>query len=394
MKPSHHPIIENKMKCSDCHNPHGALTPGDAAATRRVNAQCTSCHADKRGPFVFSHPPVDENCLTCHNPHGSVHYKLLNEHVPEPVPGLPRLVEAPGLVLPGPGRMDLPVGVTRVRPARASRAPELGRQHAPDRARVRQLPQRRSTARTRRAAAASSSRDDGREAIMKRKPLSALIAGLFVAGAVVRAGRADAHALDHARRGDASAASHQHQSGKDPSKLQRVPGPQQRRAVERPASAAATDTDVVRRYGENFGRDDQYISLRGGQLRRVQVRRLHELAAAQLRVRDAPHAVQRQWNGTLLDATFPSPDPVHLEPVQPRLRAQGHRRLLRVAADEPVVLPRRRQPGHVRRHARSAPAALAPAPATASRTSRSRSRTRRTRRRPRAATARARCSSR
>ena len=80
-KPSHHPIIENKMKCSDCHNPHGALSPV-MLRHESVNAQCTSCHADKRGPFVFSHPPVDENCLTCHNPHGSVHYKLTNEHVP------------------------------------------------------------------------------------------------------------------------------------------------------------------------------------------------------------------------------------------------------------------------------------------------------------------------
>jgi len=81
MKPSHHPIIENKMKCSDCHNPHGALTPV-MLKQESVNAQCTSCHADKRGPFVFPHPPVDENCLSCHTPHGSVHYKLTNEHVP------------------------------------------------------------------------------------------------------------------------------------------------------------------------------------------------------------------------------------------------------------------------------------------------------------------------
>ncbi len=80
-KPSHHPIIEGKVKCSDCHNPHGALSPA-MVKQPTINDQCYSCHADKRGPFVFNHPPVQENCATCHNPHGSVHYKLLREHTP------------------------------------------------------------------------------------------------------------------------------------------------------------------------------------------------------------------------------------------------------------------------------------------------------------------------
>jgi DmsE family decaheme c-type cytochrome len=80
-KPSHHPIIEGKIKCSDCHNPHGALSHA-MVKQETVNDQCYSCHTDKRGPFVFNHPPVEENCLTCHNPHGSSHSKLLNEHVP------------------------------------------------------------------------------------------------------------------------------------------------------------------------------------------------------------------------------------------------------------------------------------------------------------------------
>src|SRR5205085_2207284 len=47
-----------------------------------INEQCTSCHADKRGPYVFEHPPVEENCASCHNPHGSSHSKLLHEHTP------------------------------------------------------------------------------------------------------------------------------------------------------------------------------------------------------------------------------------------------------------------------------------------------------------------------
>ncbi len=81
LKPSHHPIIEGKVKCSDCHNPHGALSQA-MVKHETVNQQCFSCHADKRGPFIFSHPVVEENCLTCHTPHGSAHGKLLNEKVP------------------------------------------------------------------------------------------------------------------------------------------------------------------------------------------------------------------------------------------------------------------------------------------------------------------------
>lgn len=81
LKPSHHPILEGKVKCSDCHNPHGAITPV-MLRHESVNQQCLSCHADKRGPFVFGHPPVEDNCLTCHTPHGSAHEKLLNEKAP------------------------------------------------------------------------------------------------------------------------------------------------------------------------------------------------------------------------------------------------------------------------------------------------------------------------
>jgi len=81
LKPSHHPIIEGKVKCSDCHNPHGALSHA-MVKQATINDQCYSCHADKRGPYVFNHPPVEENCISCHNPHGSSHYKLLNEHTP------------------------------------------------------------------------------------------------------------------------------------------------------------------------------------------------------------------------------------------------------------------------------------------------------------------------
>ena len=79
-KISHHPIIEGKVKCSDCHNTHGTLTPHMINAESN-NLLCYKCHADKRGPFVWEHPPVEENCMICHAAHGSRHAGLLVERV-------------------------------------------------------------------------------------------------------------------------------------------------------------------------------------------------------------------------------------------------------------------------------------------------------------------------
>ena len=75
---SHHPIIEGKLNCTSCHNPHGALSKSMINA-ETIPQLCTSCHAEKRGPFVWGHPPVEENCLTCHVSHGSNHGRLLAE---------------------------------------------------------------------------------------------------------------------------------------------------------------------------------------------------------------------------------------------------------------------------------------------------------------------------
>ncbi len=107
MKPSHHPIIENKIKCSDCHNVHGALTPVMLKA-ETVNQQCYSCHSDKRGPFMFAHPPVEENCLTCHNPHGSVYYRLLNEKLPNLCQDCHDVARHPGTPYGGAGTFNNP----------------------------------------------------------------------------------------------------------------------------------------------------------------------------------------------------------------------------------------------------------------------------------------------
>jgi DmsE family decaheme c-type cytochrome len=75
-KRSHMPLLEGKISCVDCHNPHGSTTAPLLKADS-VNEVCYGCHAEKRGPFLFEHAPVRESCLNCHNPHGSNFEALL-----------------------------------------------------------------------------------------------------------------------------------------------------------------------------------------------------------------------------------------------------------------------------------------------------------------------------
>lgn len=75
--PSHHPIKEGKMVCSDCHDVHGQTQ--DNLKEPTVNMVCYKCHAEKQGPFVYEHPPVTENCSICHDPHGTVVNNLLKQ---------------------------------------------------------------------------------------------------------------------------------------------------------------------------------------------------------------------------------------------------------------------------------------------------------------------------
>src|ERR1051326_3308049 len=78
--PAKHRVNEGFMQCSDCHNPHGAFAPTWSMGQRpRMIEQtvtneeaCLKCHTDKRGPFVYEHPPVRiEGCETCHYPYRS-----------------------------------------------------------------------------------------------------------------------------------------------------------------------------------------------------------------------------------------------------------------------------------------------------------------------------------
>jgi DmsE family decaheme c-type cytochrome len=100
-KQSHHPVQEafvgrQALKCSSCHDtmsafgtdPANGFNSSSRSGTDKmlkadsVNELCYKCHAEKRGPYMWEHPPVAENCLSCHEAHGSNHSKLLISKVP------------------------------------------------------------------------------------------------------------------------------------------------------------------------------------------------------------------------------------------------------------------------------------------------------------------------
>jgi len=76
MRSSHMPLREGKMTCTSCHNPHGTVTRA-LLKEASLNDTCFTCHAEKRGPFLWSHQPVVESCTNCHDPHGTNHDAML-----------------------------------------------------------------------------------------------------------------------------------------------------------------------------------------------------------------------------------------------------------------------------------------------------------------------------
>ena len=65
--PSHHPIAEGMLECTDCHGPHEGRTAKLGPRTRT----CTACHQEVAGPWIYEHAPVEEDCGYCHTPHGA-----------------------------------------------------------------------------------------------------------------------------------------------------------------------------------------------------------------------------------------------------------------------------------------------------------------------------------
>jgi DmsE family decaheme c-type cytochrome len=109
-KPSTHPVRFGLMGCSDCHSPHGSTTVA-MLNKPTLNQTCFSCHADKRGPMLWEHAPVAEDCALCHTAHGSLRNALLTKtppllcqqcHAPADHPSVARTSQSlPGGTAPG-----------------------------------------------------------------------------------------------------------------------------------------------------------------------------------------------------------------------------------------------------------------------------------------------------
>ena len=80
-KQSHHPVLEGKVTCSDCHNVHGSAGP-KLMKRDSVVETCYTCHMEKRGPFVHNHQPVNDDCGNCHMAHGTTADNLLKARPP------------------------------------------------------------------------------------------------------------------------------------------------------------------------------------------------------------------------------------------------------------------------------------------------------------------------
>jgi len=78
---SHMPYREGKVTCTSCHNPHGTPNPKQLIQST-TNENCLSCHTERRGPFLWEHPPVMENCASCHEAHGTNNPQLLKVRMP------------------------------------------------------------------------------------------------------------------------------------------------------------------------------------------------------------------------------------------------------------------------------------------------------------------------
>lgn len=79
---AHMPVREGAMQCTSCHNVHGSSNVRLLKAGTTIDESCQTCHADKRGPYLWEHAPVAESCVTCHDPHGTNNERMLVSKTP------------------------------------------------------------------------------------------------------------------------------------------------------------------------------------------------------------------------------------------------------------------------------------------------------------------------
>lgn len=66
----HHRLKEGVITCTSCHDPHEPSRRAMLGGFKQN--ECTTCHTDKAGPFIFEHASQRiEGCSACHEPHGS-----------------------------------------------------------------------------------------------------------------------------------------------------------------------------------------------------------------------------------------------------------------------------------------------------------------------------------
>lgn len=76
--PSHHPVGEGMLDCTDCHGAHEDRAVSHGPPTR----VCADCHQEVMGPWIHEHAPVSEDCGYCHTPHGASADFLLEVNQP------------------------------------------------------------------------------------------------------------------------------------------------------------------------------------------------------------------------------------------------------------------------------------------------------------------------
>ncbi|MFC1744120.1 cytochrome c3 family protein [Candidatus Riflebacteria bacterium] len=78
---SHHPVLDGKVSCAQCHKLHESTAP-ELASGGSYNKKCINCHEKQGAFFKFGHKPVGENCLNCHKGHGSTFNTLFTLPMP------------------------------------------------------------------------------------------------------------------------------------------------------------------------------------------------------------------------------------------------------------------------------------------------------------------------